>query len=89
MRVLRVTRLLGELIGECTARCHNAPPNTPCSCVCGGELHGRGTTYALRHAPEIARKWQHGYAPYPEFEKQEVLFNDELEQEAHRDIDES
>ncbi len=49
MRVLGLTMPDGKK-RFCDARCHNSTKRH-CNCICGGLLHGKGTTYAELGAP--------------------------------------
>lgn len=52
MRALKISNADGSL-GQCTAKCYDAPPKTRCRCICGGRNHGVGEPQALANALEI------------------------------------
>jgi len=49
----------GHLVLEhrCDARCHDGQPGARCTCVCGGQNHGRGLRYAIEHAADHWQAW--------------------------------
>ena len=45
----------GDPIGQCSASCYDARPDSICRCICRGRSHGVGRILAMRNAFEIAK----------------------------------
>lgn len=56
-RVITVNNCDGEQIGQCSARCYDADPETHCRCICGGTNHGFGRLHAMSTANELASQF--------------------------------
>lgn len=57
MRVLGLT-LKGGTKHFCDSHCHNST-RPHCSCICGGQLHGKGDSYAMLNARGVSAYFHH------------------------------
>lgn len=75
MKIISIANRDGP-IGECTAKCYDAPVKTPCRCVCRGSNHGKGEAYALANAPKLAAKFGHCEVKVDPRAQQQTLWTD-------------
>lgn len=56
MAIALIVRTIdGDPLGQCSAACYDARPDSICRCICAGANHGVGRVRAMANAHDLAK----------------------------------